>query len=113
MIYKKYLLLIVLFSFSLLCSSQNNELKKSLFSHSGRVEILEEDKVILIGSASSVSFNFYGNSCAISLQSVDSWDHHNYVSLQLDGKYIGRLRIEKGEPKSYPITVSNTRKVHH
>jgi lysophospholipase L1-like esterase len=111
MIYKKYLFLVLLFSFSLLCSSQNNELKKSLFYYSGRVELLEEDKIILIGSASSVSFNFKGNFCEILLQSVD--DHQNYVSLELDGKYIGRLRIEKGKPKSYSITASETREIHH
>lgn len=69
--------------------------------------------MLLIGSASSVSFNFNGESCEISLKSFDSWARHNYVSLELDGKYIGRLLIEKGETKFYPITVTKTGKVHH
>jgi hypothetical protein len=37
-------------------------------------------------------------------------DHQNYVSLELDGKYIGRIRIEKGEIKSFPIVASKKKK---
>jgi lysophospholipase L1-like esterase len=40
-------------------------------------------------------------------------DHQNYVSLELDGKYIGRIRIEKGEIKSFPIVVLKKKKTHH
>jgi lysophospholipase L1-like esterase len=111
MISKKNLLLILLFSFSVLCSAQ--KLKKAVYSYSGRTELLKGNKVLLIGSASSVSFNFRGESCEISLKSFDSWASHNYVSLELDGKYIGRLLIEKGETKLYPISVAKTGKVHH
>ena len=111
MIFKKHSLLIVLFTISLLCSAQKAEIKNCLFSHLGRVELLEDNKIILIGSASSVSFNFIGDSCTIFLQSVE--DHQNYVSLELDGKYIGRIRIEKGEVKSYPIVASEKEKSHH
>ena len=111
MISNKNLFLILLFSFSLFCSSQNTEIKSTFFSHSGRVELLEDNKAILIGPASSVSFDFKGKSCSISLQSLV--DHQNYVSLELDGKYIGRIRIEKGEIKSFPIVVSEKKKTHH
>lgn len=112
MMYKKYSLLILLMSASLICLSQNTEKKSPLFAYLGRVELLEDGKVILIGSGSSVSFNFKGNDCSIFLKSADTWEHHNYVALELDGKYIGRLKIEKGETKSYPITVSESREVH-
>ena len=111
MISNKNLFLILLFSLSLFCSSQNTETKSTFFSHSGRVELLEDNKAILIGPASSVSFDFKGKSCSISLQSLV--DHQNYVSLELDGKYIGRIRIEKGEIKSFPIVVSEKKKTHH
>ncbi len=113
MILKKKLLLILLFSLSFLCPAQRTEAKKTLYSHSGRIEILEGNKVLLIGSASSVSFNFKGESCEISLKSFDSWANHNYVSLELDDKYIGRLLIEKGETKFYPIVVPKNGKIHH
>lgn len=113
MISKKIHLLILFFSVSLICSAQKIETKKPYFTYSGRVEHLNGNNVILIGSASSISFNFKGNSCAISLQSVDLVEHHNYVSLELDGNYIGRLKVEKGELKSYSITVSKKKKTHH
>ncbi len=111
MIFKKFPLLFFVFTFSLVCSSQNMETNNALFTHSGRVEILDVNKVILIGPASSISFDFKGNSCSILLQSVE--DHQNYVSLELDGKYIGRIRIEKGEMQSFPIVVSEKKKKHH
>ncbi|NDP28403.1 MAG: SGNH/GDSL hydrolase family protein [Flavobacterium sp.] len=110
MILKKCSLLILLFSFSFLSFSQNAETKNALFSHSGRVEILDENRVILISPSSSVSFEFKGNLCSISLQSLV--DHQNYVSIELDGKYVGRIRIEKGEMKSFPIEVSGKKKTH-
>lgn len=110
MIFKKTMLFSFFF-LNLFCYSQNNKIK-SPFLYSGRIEILSDNKVNLIGSASSVSFNFEGNSCSISLQSIDSAEHHNYVSLELDGKYIGRLKIEKGALKSYPIIVPKKKKIH-
>jgi len=102
---------VLLFIFTVVATAQNIEEKKNLFLHSGRVALLDENKVILIGPASSVSFDFKGNSCSILLQSAV--EHQNYVSLELDGKYIGRIRIEKGEVQSFPIVVSEKKNTHH
>jgi len=109
MFLKKIPFLILLLLISAVSTSQN---KTNTFLYQGRVEKLENNTVILIGTASSVSFNFTGNQCAVSLQSVDSYEHHNYVSLVLDGKYIGKLRIEKGVAQSFPVKVTSNKKVH-
>ena len=109
---KKYLFILVLL-ISIASFAQKNIENKNAFLYSGRIEKLENNNIILIASASSVSFNFIGNKCDISLKSIDSWEHHNYVSLELDGKYIGRLKIEKGETKSYSIKISKNKKLHH
>jgi hypothetical protein len=106
---KKSLLIVLLF----LSVAQKITKQNSCFLNSGRVENLADDKVILIGSALSVSYNFKGNSCAILLQSVDVEEHHNYVALELDGEYIGRLKIEKGVMQSYPIIVPDKKEKHH
>ena len=103
---------ILFFFFFLLCSAQKTEIKKPVYSYLGRVELLESNKVLLIGSAASVTFNFKGNSCDISLQSVDSIAHHNYVSLELDGEYIGRLKVEKGVMQSFPIEITKKKNTH-
>ncbi|WP_337966971.1 GDSL-type esterase/lipase family protein [uncultured Flavobacterium sp.] len=98
--------------FLLISATSISQTKNNKFLYAGRVEKLQDNNVVLIGTASSVSFNFIGNECSISLQSVDSYEHHNYVSLVLDGKYIGKIRIEKGAVQSFPIKVSSKKKVH-
>lgn len=109
--YKKISLLFLLVSFSFVSIAQKQAETKSFYDYQGRLKKIEDNKVILIGSASSVSFDFKGDNCSISLQSIE--DHQNYVSLELDGKYIGRIRIEKGEMKTYPIKVTDAKKTHH
>lgn len=112
MFLKKTALLILVLLNSLISTSQIQNSSKT-FIYQGRIEKLQNDNVILIGTASSVSFNFTGNECSISLQSVDSYEHHNYVSVVLDGKYIGKIRIEKGAVQSFPIQVTSNKKEHH
>lgn len=109
MFLKKISFLISFLLISIVSSSQN---KTNAFLYQGRVEKLPDNNVVLIGTASSVSFNFTGNECSIALQSVDSWEHHNYVSLVLDGKYIGKLRIEKGAVQSFPVKITSNKKEH-
>lgn len=109
MFLKKIAFLISFLLISIVSTSQN---KTNTFLYQGRVEKLPNNNVILIGTASSVSFNFTGNQCSISLQSVDSYEHHNYVSLVLDGKYIGKLRIEKRATQSFPIKITSNKKDH-
>ncbi|WP_281232277.1 SGNH/GDSL hydrolase family protein [Flavobacterium gelatinilyticum] len=109
MFLKKYAVLFLFLLISILSTAQN----QNRFLYAGRVEKLQNDQVILIGTASSVSFNFTGNECSILLQSVDSYEHHNYVSLVLDGKYIGKIRIEKGAAQSFPVKITSNKKEHH
>ncbi|SHH38213.1 SGNH/GDSL hydrolase family protein [Flavobacterium defluvii] len=109
MFLKKNALLILFLLISIVSTSQN----QNTFLYNGRVDKLQNNQVILIGTASSVSFNFTGNECSILLQSVDSYEHHNYVQLVLDGKYIGKIKIEKGSVQSFPIKITSNKKEHH
>ena len=84
---------------------ESNGNKTANYDIKGRVEKLSEDEIILIGSASSVSFNTKGNKCAINLKCLE--EHHNWVALEIDGVYEGRIKIEKGEAKNYPILIRN------
>jgi len=108
---KKIALLISFLLISNVSTSQTQNSSKT-FLYQGRIDKLQDDNVILIGTASSVSFNFIGNECSIALQSVDSYEHHNYVQLVLDGKYIGKIRIEKGDVQTFPIKVTSNKKEH-
>jgi hypothetical protein len=104
--------IVFLISFLLISVVSTSQTKNNTFLYEGRVEKLQNNSVVLIGTASSVSFNFTGNECAITLQSVDSYEHHNYVSLVLDGKYIGKVRVEKGDAQSFPVKITSNKKVH-
>ena len=111
MILKKIYLFIAVFSISL--STVANELPKktSLYHVAGRVEILKDGNTVLIGSASSITFEFTDANCEVTLQSTDS-DHHNYVVFELDGNYLGRFRIEKGSAQNFPIKTTKKQSKH-
>lgn len=112
MFLKKYALLILVLLISTISLAQSQNSAKT-FLYQGRLEKLQNDQVVLIGTASSVSFNFTGNECSITLQSVDAYEHHNYAAIVLDGKYIGKLRIEKGAAQQFPIKITSNQKIHH
>lgn len=99
--------------FLLISVVSNSQTANTTFLYAGRVEKLQNDQVVLIGTASSVSFNFTGKNCSVSLQSTDSWEHHNWVVFVLDGKYLGRFKVQKGAPQSFPITITSNKKVHN
>ncbi|WP_426484181.1 GDSL-type esterase/lipase family protein [Flavobacterium sp. 2] len=111
MFFKKIPFLILFLLVVTDCVSQIQNQNKT-FLYEGRIEKLQNDNVILIGTASSVSFNFVGNECSIKLQSVDSYEHHNYVALVLDGKYLGKIKIEKGAIQSFPVKITSNKKEH-
>lgn len=110
MFIKKIPLLIL---FLLISATSISQTAEKTFLYAGRVDVLQDNKAVLIGTASSVSFNFTGSECEVSLQSIDSWEHHNYVVLELDGKYVGKYTVQKGNPQSFPVKVTSNKKVHN
>ena len=106
----KKALCFLLLTTSFISFSQIKEADNQFYNTQGRIEKTVDNGIVLISSASSVTFSFTGKSCQIALQSINEHGHHAYISLELDGKYIGRLRVEK-ELKEYPIEV-NTNKKH-
>ena len=109
MFYKKIPLLIFFLLISIVSNAQN---ETNTFLYEGRVDVLKDNKAVLIGTAASVTFNFSGKKCSVSLQSIDSWEHHNYVALELDGQYMGKVRVEKGPAQSFNIKATSKQKVH-
>ena len=78
MILKNKCLLILLLAISFFSNAQTSDGKSTVYHYFGRVELQESNTVLLIASSSSSSsvlFDFEGNSCEISLQSVDTYDH--------------------------------------
>jgi len=80
--------------------------------YSGRVDKSVAGEATLIGSASTVSFRFAGDSCTVYLRN-DTWDGlQNYVVFELDGEYLGRQRIDSVGILPYPLKVKNNNSIH-
>ncbi|AOW21699.1 SGNH/GDSL hydrolase family protein [Urechidicola croceus] len=75
-------------------------------TYKGRVEKLE-NSVILIGSASSITTKIIGNTCEVYLK--NNANQNNYVSIEVDGKYLKKLFVEKDTLKAYKIELNPTK----
>lgn len=91
---QKLLLFFTTFLLSYSCTANPSGKDKSIFSTNGRVEVLKNNSIILIGSASSVTFGFSGTECIVHIKAQD---HHNYIVIEVDGKYIGRQQIQTSD----------------
>lgn len=77
----------------------------------GHVEMLQNETV-LIGSASSATAWFEGDTCIVFLRNYNTNGQHNYFSIELDGEDLGRFRIEGEEMLSIPVPVRFKRDMH-
>lgn len=104
---KKTTLLLFL-SYAILGIGQQQPQKVN-FTYQGRMEHPSADKVVLVGPGAAVTFRFKGSDCAVALKSMTA--NHNYVALELDGTYQGRIRVES-ELKNYKIAVKAKKNIH-
>ena len=80
------------------------------FYYQGRTDILNDSTVALISPGSYVLSNFSGDFCEVFLKA--EFEPYNYVSLELDGKYLGRIKIESDSIRPYLIKVPKTNQPH-
>lgn len=90
--------------------AQKSSYSNSSYLTQGRVEVIDKD-IILIGAGSSVTFSFTGNECEIALTQQNEFTNHGYISIELDGNYIGRKRVENTKT-TINITATDKKKVH-
>ncbi len=81
--------------------NRGNRIEK--FHWGGRVQKSSYNKGLLTGPGSYVEFEFEGKSVDVLLKSVDTYAHHNWIALEVDGKYMGRIKIEPGDARKYKI----------
>ncbi len=88
-----------------LCCGQNKTTptEASKFIFKGRVEQISEGSANLISPASSVTFTFNGTEAYYTLQSTDTWEHHNYFCLEVDGQFKGRFKVDRGAAQIFSI----------
>lgn len=90
---------------------KGNYLQK--FFWNGRVQQSFYNQGKLIGPGSSVEFMFVGNSVSFNLKNIPYQGYYNYVSIELDGKYIGRFKVDNNDLKKFTYTVTDKTKKQH
>jgi lysophospholipase L1-like esterase len=110
------LLCVLFFSCFIGCSNKKETVLNSIKAHSnlfyyqGRTEVLKDSTVALISPGAYVASTFKGSSCEVFLKG--EFEPYNYVSFELDGKYLGRIKIESDSLRPYLVNVPSTNEVH-
>ena len=87
------------------CSAVKNEVRDAgKIIYHGRIEKFYPLKANLISAASIAEFKFSGTQTSVQLSSAED---HAYVSLELDGQYKGRYRIDQKPSKAFTIRAEN------
>jgi lysophospholipase L1-like esterase len=111
---KLNLVIVLLILFSCKQQTENKASFKTLSNNNiitqGRVDFLKDSTIALISPGALVSFNFSGNRCEVNLKG--EFLPHNYISFELDGKHLGRIKIESDSLKPYKIEIPNSNEVH-
>lgn len=79
--------------------------------YAGRIDMAKPEEPVLISSASFVELSFSGDSCQVLLKNLNAGEH-NYVSLELDGEYWGRVRLESDSMMFHTIVASTAAEEH-
>ena len=81
--------------------------------HYGRTVFDKDNNIVLIGSASYVEFNFTGDSCRIILKNIaPGADDYNYVSIEVDNQYRGRIKVAERVRTAYTIKAGSNSSSH-
>lgn len=78
----------------------------------GRTVLDTNNDLVLITAASYAEFRFTGDSCIIYLKNQTWAGDYNYVVIELDDEYKGRLKVDGTEPKPYTILAKSTATSH-
>lgn len=80
--------------------------------YTGRIDLHNPKEPVLVGSAATIEISFSGHECHMLLKKINPSGEHNWVSLELDGHYLGRLKLENDSLQSYPVLASKKRAKH-
>ena len=65
----------------------------------GRIDFTNPEKPILSGPGSYFRLRFKGTSCEVLLRDEHLYGQHNYISIELDGSYKGRVALDSTKQK--------------
>jgi hypothetical protein len=106
----------VLFTFLISsCSKKQVQLFKAQspeFKYLGRTEIQPDSTINLITSASGVEIIFTGDSCSVLMKNAGT-NPYNFMTIEVDGEYQGRIKLLGDSLKAYPILLKKSMDQHH
>jgi hypothetical protein len=79
-------------------------------SYMGRIDRFPDGNVALISSAALVTAHVSGENCTVYLKNDAPAGQHNFASFDLNGKYLGRYRVDSDSVKSYPVKIPEGQK---
>ena len=82
-------------------------------SFQGRTVLDRNGNIELISSASFVGFCFQGDSCTVLLQNIATPGNYNYVALEIDDEYSGRLKVDGNEMQKFSVIASRKQSPWH
>ena len=84
----------------------------SAIIYHGRTVTNDNKEVELITAGAFAEWQFSGNTCTVSLGNQASPKDYNYVSVELDGEYMGRLKVESSQPSPFTFKAHKTADWH-
>ena len=63
--------------------------------YTGRIDFRDPEKPRLGGAGSYFEVKFKGSTCDVLLEDQNLYDNHGYISIVIDGKYQGRIKVSK------------------
>ena len=85
---------------------------EALLRYAGRIDFSDPTAPVLIGSASYVELSFSGDSCQVLLRKMHA-NGHQYVSIELDGEYLERLKVAGDSLVAFTIKPNRKARWHH
>jgi hypothetical protein len=87
------------------CTKKQPQLYKAQspeFKYLGRTEIQSDSTINLITSASGVEIHFTGDTCSVLIKNI-GYTPYNFVSIEIDGEYQGRIQVLNDSLRVFPI----------
>lgn len=84
-----------------------------LIRYQGRISLSNPSEPILVGSASYIEVNFKGDSCTALLKNMNTPDMYGFISVEIDGKYQGRVKIAADSMVAYSFTPEKDKEIHN
>lgn len=82
------------------------------YKTTGRTIFRPDGTIELISSAASVEFEFSGDAVEVMLSNITSQGDYNYIAVESDGDYIGKIKVGSSNPEQFKIAGQSNSTTH-